>query len=120
MLFDNDKKPKLARYKKHRIRRNMTRYRFQDFAFSGLNPGYEIPLMQEIFGMRTIVGFTMDEILDLPIQDRRYFTILHNEKVERENEEMKGGHSLHDMGAVKQMKDQADSARNGGMPNLNL
>jgi len=100
------------RYKNTMMRKTNIRWRFQDFAFNGLNPGYEIPLRQEIFGLRTVVGFTMDEILDMPIQDRRYYTILHNEKVERENQAMKGNTSLENsMGDVRHMTEQANKAK---------
>jgi hypothetical protein len=102
-----------VRYKNVMVRRTNIRWRFQDFVFNGLNPGYEIPLRQEIFGLRTIVGFTLEEIMDMPIQDRRYYTILHNEKVERENQAMKGNSPLDSsMNDVKQMTEQANKARN--------
>jgi hypothetical protein len=43
----------------------------------------------------------IQDILDLPIQERRYYTLLHNERVERENEEMKCNTPMHDMDAVQ-------------------
>jgi hypothetical protein len=89
----------------------MIRWKFQDFAFNGLNPGYEIPLRKEIFGLRTVVGFTLDEIMDMPIQERRYYTILHNESVERENNAIKGISSLDSMEDIKQMTHQANEVR---------
>jgi hypothetical protein len=102
-----------VRYKNVMVRRTSIRWRFQDFVFNGLNPSYEIPLRQEIFGLRTIVGFTLDEIMDMPIQDRRYYTILHNEKVERENEAMKGNAPLDsNMGNIMHMTEQANKAKN--------
>jgi hypothetical protein len=111
MLFDQERKLPSVRYEKNRLRKHILGYRFQDFAFSGLNPGYNLILRKEIFNLRTIVGFTMEEIMNMPVQERRYYTILHNERVEQQNEEMKGNAPMHDIGAVQKMTDQANSIR---------
>jgi len=101
-----------VRYKTNRLKTRIhDRFQFQDYLFNGLTPAYEIPLMQELFGLRTIVGFTWDELMDMPIQDRRYFLILHNEKIKKQNDEAKGLTSLDTMGDVQKMMDQANEKR---------
>jgi hypothetical protein len=114
MLFStSEKKLTPVKYKNVMIRKTNIRWRFENFAFNGLNPSYEIPLQQEKFGLRTIVGLTMDEINEMPIQDRRYFTILHNEKVEREKQAMTGKQTLDgSIDDVKHMTQQANEAKN--------
>jgi len=111
MFSLNKRKIPVVRYKHSMTKNSLVGWRFQDFAFNGLNPGYEIPLRKELFGLRTIVGLTMEEIYDMPIQERRYYTLLHNEKVEEEKMAMKGQGSLSDMDGVKAMTMQANERR---------
>jgi hypothetical protein len=85
------RKPKARSFSAKAIIYRRTRApKLEEYLFGFLNPNYEATLLNELFGVRTVVGYTMDEIMDMPIQDRRYYVHLHNKKVEKENAEING------------------------------
>jgi hypothetical protein len=64
--------------------------RFEDMILIDLTPEYEKHLLLELFNLRTVVGFTFDEIIDMPIQERRYYMLLHNQRVQEEMDHANG------------------------------
>lgn len=44
--------------------------------------------MTEIWGCHTELKLTMDEIYKMPIRNRKYFIMLHNKRIEQQNEEL--------------------------------
>jgi hypothetical protein len=78
-----------VKYRKRVIRNTLTRYRLQDFIFNILKPSYEPVLLEELFGLRTIVGYTMKEIYEMPVQERKFIINVHNRKIEEMNKPSK-------------------------------
>jgi hypothetical protein len=69
---------------------------FGERLFSMMTPEYERYLMEEIYGLRCVVKFTLDEIMDMPVADRRLFIQLHNQRIERENSSLKSNDTTKD------------------------
>jgi len=61
---------------------------FGEKLFSIMTPQYERFLMEEIYGLRCVVKFSLDEIMDMPVADRRLYIQLHNQRIEKENAAM--------------------------------
>lgn len=52
--------------------------------------GLEYRLKKEIFLLHKYLNLSMDELWDMPIQDRKFYLRRYNEEVEKENERLKG------------------------------
>lgn len=57
--------------------------------FSVMYDNYEKHLKEEIWCCHKNMGLSLNEIYNLPIQDRKMFIYLHNKEVEKLNEQMK-------------------------------
>lgn len=57
--------------------------------FSILPNEYERQLKEEIWGCFKYIGLPMETIMSLPIQDRKFYIIKHNEAMEMENRQMR-------------------------------
>ena len=91
---------------------NVSMYSFGERLFSMLNSQYEPYLMQEIYGLRCIVKFSLDEILDMPIADRRMYIFLHNDRINRENNQISENHSTKDnINEVRDLANKAETQR---------
>lgn len=53
--------------------------------FSILPNEYERQLKEEIWGCFKYIGLPMDTVMSMPIQDRKFYILKHNEAVEMEN-----------------------------------
>lgn len=65
--------------------------------FSLISPDYERLLKEELFGCFKYIKIPFSELNRMPIRDRKYYIMRHNESVEAENEEYRarqnGGNS---------------------------
>lgn len=60
--------------------------------FSSISPDGEENLKEELFACFKYVGIPFEELYSMPVRDRRYFIIKHNEYSERERNEIEGKH----------------------------
>ena len=91
---------------------NVKFYSFGENLFRMLTPEYEKYLMEEIYGLRCVVKFTLDEIMDMPVGERRMFIQLHNQRIENENNAMNDNSSTkEDLKDVKDLVNKANSQR---------
>ena len=91
---------------------NISFYSFGERLFSMLTPQYERYLMEEIYGLRCVVKLTLDEIMDMPVADRRLFIQLHNQRIEKENSGLDNNTSTKDgINEVKNLVDKANSKK---------
>ena len=92
---------------------NISFYSFGERLFGMMTPQYERFLMEEIYGLRCIVKFSLDEIMDMPVADRRLFIQLHNQRIEKENnsytDQSKSPHE--NMNEIQDMVIQANSKK---------
>jgi hypothetical protein len=58
--------------------------------FSSISPDGEENLKEELFACFKYVGIPFKELYHMPVRDRRYFIIKHNEYNEREKNAMEG------------------------------
>ncbi|MCL2311931.1 MAG: hypothetical protein FWC41_05520 [Firmicutes bacterium] len=87
-------------------------YSFGERLFSMMTPSYERYLMEEIYGLRCVVKFTLDEIMDMPIADRRLFIQLHNQRIEKENNAMSDNSSTKEnIDDVKDLVNKANTQK---------
>jgi len=86
--------------------------------FSSISPDYEEYLKEELFGCFKYVGIPFDVLDRMPIRDRRYYIIKHNEYIERENEKYNelrnGGNSKSTSSNINQFAAQSQQAALGG------
>jgi hypothetical protein len=91
--------------------------RFEDIILIDLTPEYERFLMKELFNLRTVVGFTFDEIIDMPIQERRFYMLLHNQRIQEEmdraNGQEKWDSNMNDVQALVAKRNEANQKNNG-------
>ena len=63
--------------------------------FSSISPEYERILKEELFGCFKHIKIPFDELLKMPVRDRKFFILKHNEAAQEEREEyesrQKGG-----------------------------
>ena len=63
--------------------------------FSSISPEYERILKEELFGCFKHIKIPFDELLKMPVRDRKFFILKHNEAAQEEKEEyesrQKGG-----------------------------
>ena len=63
--------------------------------FSSISPEYERILKEELFGCFKYIKIPFDELLKMPVRDRKFFILKHNEAAQEEREEyesrQKGG-----------------------------
>jgi hypothetical protein len=63
--------------------------------FSSISPDYERLLKEELFGCFKYIKIPFDELLKMPVRDRKFYILKHNEAVDAEKEEyenrQKGG-----------------------------
>lgn len=63
--------------------------------FSGISPDYEKLLKEELFGCFTHIKIPFEELLKMPIRDRKFYILKHNEAMDAERQEyenmQKGG-----------------------------
>lgn len=66
--------------------------------FSILPNEYERHLKEEIWGCFKYIGLPMETIMSMPIQDRKFYIIKHNEAMEMEEKRLKAAErgSSHD------------------------
>lgn len=57
--------------------------------FSILPNEYERQLKEEIWGCFKYIGIPMDTIMSMPIQDRKFYIIKHNEAMQMEEKRLK-------------------------------
>jgi hypothetical protein len=57
--------------------------------FSILPSEYERQLKEEIWGCFKYIGLPMETIMSMPIQDRKFYIIKHNEAMEMEEKRLK-------------------------------
>lgn len=57
--------------------------------FSVMYKDYEKHLKEEIWSCHKHMELSLNEVYNLPIQDRKMFIYLHNKEVEKMNEKMK-------------------------------
>ena len=57
--------------------------------FSILPSEYERQLKEEIWGCFKYIGLPMETIMSMPIQDRKFYIIKHNEAMQMEEKRMK-------------------------------
>lgn len=62
--------------------------------FSSISPDYETNLKEELFGCFKYIGIPFETLDKMPIRDRKYYIIKHNEYVERENAKYNEGGSI--------------------------
>ena len=55
--------------------------------FSGISPDYEKQLKEELFGCFKYIKIPFDELEKMPIRDRKFYILRHNEAVEAERKE---------------------------------
>lgn len=58
--------------------------------FSLIYENYEKDLKKEIFLCHKNMKLSIDEIFNMPIQDRKFYIRTHNKEVEKEKEAIKG------------------------------
>ena len=64
--------------------------------FSSISPEYERLLKEELFGCFKYIKIPFDELLKMPIRDRKFYILKHNESADaerREYEDMQKGSS---------------------------
>ena len=63
--------------------------------FSSISPEYERILKEELFGCFKHIKIPFDELLKMPVRDRKFYILKHNEAAQEEKEEyesrQKGG-----------------------------
>ena len=63
--------------------------------FSLISPEYERALKEELFGCFKHIKIPFDELLRMPVRDRKFYILKHNEDIENERREyeerQKGG-----------------------------
>ena len=58
-------------------------YRLTNLFFSTLPSEYEKSFKEEIWGCFKYVGIPMDVLMNMPIADRRYYIMMHNQQTEK-------------------------------------
>lgn len=66
-----------------------------NICFSILPIEFEKNLKDEIWGCFKYIGIPMDTIMNMPIQDRKYYIMKHNAEEEELKQEMEGGGETH-------------------------
>lgn len=67
--------------------------------FFSISPNdYERQLKEELWGCFKHIGIPMEVLMTMPIQDRKFYILKHNEEMEAENKRMKAAEkgSTHD------------------------
>ena len=63
--------------------------------FSSISPDYERLLKEELFGCFKYIKIPFDELLKMPVRDRKFYILKHNEDADAERREyeerQKGG-----------------------------
>ena len=79
--------------------------------FSSISPDYEKNLKDELFGCFKHIGISFEVLNKMPVRDRKYYILKHNEEVKRQNEELKhnksGTKSSYDINQYAEMSQQA-------------
>ena len=70
-------------------------YNLTNTYFSILPNEFEKNLKDEIWGCFKYIGIPMDTIMNMPIQDRKYFIMKHNADEEELKQEIEGGGEMH-------------------------
>jgi hypothetical protein len=55
--------------------------------FSSISPEYERLLKEELFGCFKHIKIPFDELLRMPVRDRKFYILKHNEAAEAERQE---------------------------------
>lgn len=61
--------------------------------FSSISPEGEANLKEELFSCYKYVGIPLKELYSMPVRDRHYFIIKHNEYAEREKMALEGNNN---------------------------
>lgn len=79
--------------------------------FSSISPDYEKNLKDELFGCFKHIGISFEVLNKMPVRDRKYYIMKHNEEVKRQNEEYnrmsKGTKTTYDINQFTDMSQQA-------------
>lgn len=70
-------------------------YNLTNIFFSILPTEFERNLKEEIWGCFKYIGIPMDTIMNMPIQDRKYFIMKHNADEAELKAEIEGGGETH-------------------------
>jgi hypothetical protein len=62
--------------------------------FSSISPDYEYYLKEEIWGCMHYMGFSYETLRKMPIRDRKYFIMRHNQEIERQNAQYENTKSI--------------------------
>jgi hypothetical protein len=67
--------------------------------FFSISPeDYERNLKDEIWGCFKYIGIPLDTVMNMPIQDRKYFIMRHNAEQEEMKRRIEGDNDIHDIG----------------------
>lgn len=84
--------------------------------FSTLNSNFERNLKEEIFGCFKHIGIPIETVYNMPIQDRRFFILKHNQ----EQENLKSEHEKSSKSGMSSNADLNAFARNQQSTKKNL
>ena len=73
--------------------------------FSSVSPNYERNLKEEIWGCHKYIGFSLDEIMNMPIRDRKAYIQKHNQ----EQASKRGSYTQKSSGRKPKMDDGVSS-----------
>jgi len=86
--------------------------------FSTLPSNYERILKDEIYGCFKYIGIPIETVYNMPIQDRRYFIMKHNEEQEKRKSESERGENVSrvngDLNAYARNEQSNNEARKRG------
>lgn len=54
--------------------------------FSSMSPDAEINLKEELYACFKFIGISLEELNRMPVRDRKFYIVKHNEYTERQNE----------------------------------
>ena len=73
-------------------------YNLTNIFFSILPNEFEKNLKEELWGCFKYIGIPMETLMNMPIQDRKYYITKHNEDEEELKASMEGGGDVHEIG----------------------
>ena len=56
--------------------------------FSSMSPDAEINLKEELFACFKYMGISFEELNRMPVRDRKFYIVKHNEFTEKQNKEL--------------------------------
>jgi len=55
--------------------------------FSSISPDAEVNLKEELFACFKYIGIPIEELNKMPVRDRKFYIVKHNEYTEKQNKE---------------------------------